>query len=141
MAFLVFADGKSKTVSAEQGKRAWDLLCGHDEPEEKEVRYLNNIKRVFLNWRTAPDEYLLQQDKTNLAQALLNEWMWKKETGYLTRPEPDDHANRRVSELLGLLENDNPTKEAYRIMKLMGFPKGAQPLKNTEDIARKDWND
>jgi hypothetical protein len=59
LAFIVFHDHTSKSVSAEKGLHIWQVLCGDKEPEnEQQAEFIAQIERIYLNRKTAPASYL-----------------------------------------------------------------------------------
>jgi hypothetical protein len=59
MAFCVLLNGKSATLSREQGLAVWEVLNGRREPaNEAQAEFVGNVKRLYLNRANAPQDYL-----------------------------------------------------------------------------------
>lgn len=112
MAYIVFHDDRRAAVSAEKGRALWDVLTGKKEGDPAQQKFAMTVKKLYLNWRNAPDDYLLQ-NKDLIAPMVQRYWMVEgtptskkgehTSTGKLTRPDPTDLDAIRVSRLLGLI--------------------------------------
>lgn len=59
MAFVVMSNGKTKTLSREQGLVIWDVLNGRTEPQDDKQRiFVEHIRRLYLNREYAPADYI-----------------------------------------------------------------------------------
>jgi hypothetical protein len=100
MAQIVFSNGKNANVSAEKGRAIWNVLTGKAEGDAAQQKFALTVKKIYLNWRNAPDDYLLQ-NKDIIAPMVMSNWMVTPQ-GKPTRPEPTDKDTIRVSRILGL---------------------------------------
>lgn len=75
------------SISAEQGVFLWKSLKQIETiTDEALLNKLAGIKRVFLNWHTAPDDYINEHLDAIIPMAL-NDWMVDRKTGRPTRPQ------------------------------------------------------
>lgn len=102
MALLEFVDGRRELVSAQVGVNVWECLNGDIDPDEDQEEFLSKVKRVWLNWRTAPDSYIAQNTEAVLLAHLRLEWMVDR-NGELTRPEAGDSEAWEFATKWGLL--------------------------------------
>ena len=59
MAFCILINGKTCTLKPEQALAVWDVLQGHSEPSnDKQRTFCDNVRRLYLNRNTAPQDYL-----------------------------------------------------------------------------------
>jgi hypothetical protein len=61
MAVLKLLDGKDMAVSAEEGRIYWEILNNQREPTEQQEKVALDIKRIYLNWHNAPDDYIRER--------------------------------------------------------------------------------
>lgn len=111
MAVVRLSDGTEKMITAEQGLAIWKILSGEEQGTVEQQEFASQVSKVYLNWRNAPDDYLLA-NRDVLADIVKQNWMMgatrnssgkQLPTGNLTQPEYDDKDCWRVSKLLGLL--------------------------------------
>lgn len=107
MALLILDNGSKQVISAEQGRTIWGVLSGKIKPTPEQEKYCLKVKKVFLNWRNAPDSYIKQYFEIMVDLATLG-WMADKE-GNITQPEPADAPAWNFAKRWGLWENGNPT--------------------------------
>lgn len=60
MAHIELVDGKKRSITPEQGVVIWNILQGRNDPTQEQERFISNIRKVYLNWRKAPDDYIEQ---------------------------------------------------------------------------------
>lgn len=59
MAFIIFADGRSMTVSPKVGEMIWRVKDGLEKPRDlKQARFVARVRRIYLNKYAAPQAYL-----------------------------------------------------------------------------------
>lgn len=59
MAFIVFKDGNSMTVSPKVGEKIWRVKDGLEKPRDlNQARFVARIRRIYLNKYAAPQTYL-----------------------------------------------------------------------------------
>lgn len=106
MAVVQFHNGKQKEISAEQGRLIWEVLNKERAAEnDAQATYIASIKRIFLNWRNAPDSYISQYIH-QIVPVALNEWAVNGQ-GKPTRPG-SDYA-WKFAKRWGLWENGQPS--------------------------------
>lgn len=108
MVVIKLNDTRDLVVDQTQGLHIYRVLQGLDEPaNEKAEKLALATKKIHLNWRNAPDYYLLER-KDVLIPIVLGYWMRLKDGDYV-RPEWGDEAALRASKVLGLWEHGKPT--------------------------------
>jgi hypothetical protein len=73
MAAIQLYDGKLQPVSGEQARAVWECLDGKAPMTTAQAAYCRRVKRVYLNWREAPDSYV-EKHIRQLLPAVLGEW-------------------------------------------------------------------
>ncbi len=84
MALVKFTNHKGMELTAEQGLALWQAWTGQVTPTVAQEKYLSKVHRIYLNWREAPPDYLLEREdilkrmykgtpSMKLLQARLNE--------------------------------------------------------------------
>lgn len=108
MAVVRLADGQDKTLTTEKGLALYRVLKGLDEPANEQMeKWAIRTKKIYLNWRNAPDYYLIER-KEALRDILMGYWM-RNRVGNYTRPDPGDAVALHVSKVLGLWEHGKST--------------------------------
>lgn len=87
MAYIKFHDGRTVTVSAEKGIAAWEVLTGKVEPTPEQEKFALSIKRIYLNYRNAPDDYI-EQNFHHIKPQVLADWVVDR-NGEPLRPSDD----------------------------------------------------
>lgn len=85
MSFVVFNNGTNKHLTPEQGLALWEVLQGRVEPTKQQEQWCLNIKRLYLNKYTAPEDYI-QRYKLLVTKQVLGDYMCDRE-GNLTKPD------------------------------------------------------
>lgn len=71
MAFIIFADGRSMTVSPKVGEMIWRVKDGLEKPrDQNQARFVARIRRIYLNKYAAPQVYLEAHRTDNTPQPL-----------------------------------------------------------------------
>lgn len=116
MAHVIFHDGQKTNLSADKAQTVWQVLTGQIEGTDKQQQFVASIKKIYLNWRNAPDDYLLQNAEI-LRELVILSWMANPKDGSYTMPEYSDTVNWRVSHTIGLLQDGKPTAWVGKINK------------------------
>jgi len=58
MAYIVFKNKKTLTISAEQGAHIWESLLNPVDLDDKQLDFLSTVSKIYLNYYTAPQSYL-----------------------------------------------------------------------------------
>lgn len=58
MAVVVFANGRKRVISHEQGVMIWQVMNHEIDPTPKQEAFCADIKDLFLNLHDAPQSYL-----------------------------------------------------------------------------------
>lgn len=74
MACIRFTDGSRKFVPEPIGVRLWRCLHGLAAATEDQRDYLARVRTVYLNWRTAPDEYI-RRNLPDIVEAVTKGWV------------------------------------------------------------------
>lgn len=61
MALVKFFDGRGVELSAEKGLAIWQVLNGQLEPTHEQEKFCEKVLKIYLNWRNAPDDYVLDR--------------------------------------------------------------------------------
>lgn len=111
MALVILNNDKKIQMAPDSAVALWNVLTGKTEGNEQQQKFALTVKKVYLNWRTAPDDYLIK-NREILVPIVKNEWMVScaksdaygehTSSGISTRPDPTDKTNIRVSRILGL---------------------------------------
>lgn len=88
MALVIFHDGTRQTVKPETAHMVWQVLNGKIEADEKQTAFVERVQAVYLNWRTAPDDYI-EANKDLIFRTAIRGWM-RDGDGNFTRPDPSD---------------------------------------------------
>lgn len=65
--------GKKVTISPDRGLKLWEGVCSPEKLDDQQADYLAGVRSIYLNWRTAPDDYIRENLATIIPLAL-NEW-------------------------------------------------------------------
>lgn len=114
MALIEYVDGKREQLTGDQSVLIWKVLTGRLPGTKSQQAFCMKVKGVYLNWRNAPDEYLVENAEILREQVILS-WTADRETGEYTRPEPTDGVNWRVSRVIGLLNGSTPSPFVTKI--------------------------
>lgn len=101
MAYVILNDERKTQIDREKALGMWRVLNEQEDGTEEQVEFVNNIKTIYLNWRYAPDDYLLRYRKL-IEPIVKSEWSCNR-YGTPTRPQVDDFINERVSRLYGFV--------------------------------------
>lgn len=124
MAMIRLANGQEKTLTAEQGAEIWAILQGDEEGTAEQQAFCLQVKKLYLNWRNAPDSYI-ERYKDIIFPMVVGEWMSHgirypdghvTTDGRPTRPDPLNNINREFSKKWGLLDGGNHTQLALKYM-------------------------
>lgn len=75
MAHIELNDGKRTSITSEQGAKIWEILQGRREPDNKaQELYVSKIRRIYLNWRNAPDDYI-EQNYDYVTRMAMVDWI------------------------------------------------------------------
>lgn len=85
MAYVEYMSGKKQNISAEQGSRLWEALCAPELADDKQLAYMKSVKTLWLNWHTAPDDYIAANLEWIIPMAV-NEWIVDSK-GKPTKPQ------------------------------------------------------
>jgi hypothetical protein len=85
MAYIIKNDNTTATTSAELGATYWTILHGYKEGTPEQEEYCSKIKKIYLNWRKAPDEWI-KDNFDKLKEKAKNEW-YVDNQGIPTRPQ------------------------------------------------------
>lgn len=105
MAHLVMNNGDKKTVPREVGESLWKGLQNPETLDKDQLKYLERVKGIYLNWRFASDEYV-SDNLQWIVPMTLNEWLVDR-NGRFVRPG-SDHA-WRFAKKWGLWSMGAPT--------------------------------
>lgn len=121
MAFIRFTDGHDEVVDAETGEVVWQVLNGELEATKEQSAYCERIKKIYLNWRKAPDSYI-EAYKEYIFPMVVSQFMVRGEPrptsptdkspgkiishGEITRPEPNDLVAVAFCKKWGLVDNN-----------------------------------
>lgn len=105
MAILYKLDGSKQFVSKEQGIKIWRGLHEPDNLDQQQLEYLGTIKRLFLNWRDAPEDYI-EANLSSIIPLALNEWRVDKHGRPL---KPATEFAWKFSKRWGLWNQGQPT--------------------------------
>lgn len=84
MAYLELKNGDKKQISREQGEKLWAALQDPSSVDEDQQKLLESVKRLYLNWHNAPDDYI-QENLEAIIPMALNDWSVDKR-GHVSRP-------------------------------------------------------
>lgn len=92
MAYILHTDGTREVRSEAEAEKLWLIKVGRARPtneaQEKYVKLIRStIKKVKLNWRTAPDEYI-RANFDEVIEAALQNWSVDR-SGNPLRPQTD----------------------------------------------------
>lgn len=105
MAYLITTDGKKLCISTKVGLFLWISLLNPDNIDSETTTKLQKISDIYLNWRTAPDDYIQNKLESIIPIALLD-WFVDRH-GIPTKPQ-SDHA-WTFAKRWGLWENGAPS--------------------------------
>lgn len=101
MAIINFKNGTQQTIEPDKASVVWQWFNGDVAATPEQQAYVEQVKEIRLNWRKAPDSYLLKHAR-HLKPIILNYWVCDRD-GTPTRPEPNDEPTWHASRVLGLL--------------------------------------
>lgn len=105
MAHVIYKDGKRTALSVEQGVKLWKALRSPTGLTDEQLDRLANIKAVYLNWHTAPDDYI-RENLSAIIPLALNDW-YVNSQGKPTKPQSDEAW--RFAKKWGLWQFGRPT--------------------------------
>jgi hypothetical protein len=114
VATLLLENNKKQDIAHDKALDIWNVLTGKTEGTEAQQAYCLKIKKLYLDWHTAPDDYLIKHQDI-IREFVLNEWMTTLQ-GVITRPEPAAENNRRIAKVVGLFDLGQPTALAKQLM-------------------------
>lgn len=80
-------DGRTVTVPADKAITAWNILTGKIEATPEQEKFVLSIKKIYLNYRNAPDDYIEQHFAIIKEQAMAD---WEVDrNGTPLRPTDD----------------------------------------------------
>lgn len=124
MAIIRFNDGTTTECNGATGIKLWHILQGNAEPTPKEEKIAMKVKKIYLNWREAPDDYIEERFAV-IAPMVISHWMVEGtpsgqhqhgSIGLATRPMPGDSFTLDFCKKWGLWEKGKPTALARRHM-------------------------
>lgn len=120
MAIVILTTGKQQDMKADKAYAIWRVLHGFDEPTDVQAAFCEKVRGVYLDWRTAPDDYV-QHNRSVYQELSLADWT-RDRAGNYTRPDP---RHRPMAERLGLWENGRKTKRGEELTRKLNYRKGA----------------
>ena len=112
MAVISFVDGHKEVAKPATGLKIWEVLNGEREGSEDEQELCSQIKRLCLDWRTAPDSYV-QANFDAIVHLHFGDWMCD-DIGRLTRPDPARPGAVAFADKWGLMYLSIPTALARK---------------------------
>jgi hypothetical protein len=106
MAHIVYNSGFKKSLPAEQALKLWKALHNPAGLSDDQIDRLREIKAIYLNWHTAPAEYI-RENLGSILPLALADWAVDRKTGKPTRPASD--RAWVFAKRWGLWENGKPT--------------------------------
>lgn len=106
MAIVEMSNGERRYISAEQGEKLWKGLRDPNGLDEAQLDFLSKVKRLFLNWHVAPDDYIKENLKSIIPIALI-EWRVDR---YGIPLQPISKVSWAFARRWGLWENGAPTR-------------------------------
>lgn len=110
MAYILYTDGTREVRSETEAEKLWLIKVGRARPLNKAqaayVRFIRkHIKRIRLNYRTAPEEYVIANLDEIIPQAL-SSWIVDRK-GHPIRPNTQEDLDFAVK--YGLWRRNKPT--------------------------------
>jgi hypothetical protein len=110
MAFIRLSNGQEQALKPKAGAELWKVLNGETEGNEKQQAVAANVKKIYLNWRNAPDSYL--DDRAAFLREIIILQFMRDRNGDIVRPDYDDEDVWRIAKHYKLLAGKNATYEA-----------------------------
>lgn len=102
MAVVIFQDGEKRELAPAIALKIWEVLTGVSEPSgEQQIAFCNRVKRLYLNWRTAPEAYIRDHWET-IVPLMLSGWRVNRQGQPIM---PDSESDWTLSRAWGLYEH------------------------------------
>jgi hypothetical protein len=73
MAYLVMKSGKKRNISRRKGLNLWQAITHPAEASDRQAEYIKQMQHLFLDWTTAPDDYI-KLNRDRLIPLILKDW-------------------------------------------------------------------
>lgn len=109
MAMIRLENGDNMEITAEVGAQVWLVLNAEIEGTKEQQEFAETVKKLYLNWRNAPDSYI-QERLADIIPMATSGWVISRDTNKPLRPEPGDEQAWAFAKRWGLWENGQKTQ-------------------------------
>jgi hypothetical protein len=134
MAKIRFVDGGERNLKPDVALSVWEVLSGRQEPTSDQEKYVAQISKIYLNYHTAPDDYIKERFDI-IVQLHFADWMIHRcdspycpRNGTLTRPDPARQIAVEFARKWGLIHHGVITQKAKKYLELLQRTEGVKYL-------------